>query len=146
MKSDGCENDEEDIEITMDHAYSHSHPILEFDQEKLEKALARKVQEGNNICQKTRRFPTNMADINNALKQYDLDAAEFDKVFLEKVAPFDDEWELKPEDEARLDEWRIFIEKHLSHRIDPNLLLLPEVRSWFFFMPDYDNPDFSKYL
>ena len=142
---DGCQDDEDNALMDLDHGYAHTNPVLEFKPEKLQEALAKIAQENTGKCYITRRFPTSLADITKELNKHDLDVANFDRLHLEKSAPYDDVWELKPEDEAKIDDWIIMIMEHQEDQIDPSLLWERDVRLWFQYLPNEDDLRLSKF-
>ena len=90
---DGCQVEEDPQgDLDAENGYAHNNPVLEFAPDRLQQAIARNDKKNKGACQKPKRFPKDMADIDLALRKHDLDVAEFDALYLEKIAPYDDAW------------------------------------------------------
>ena len=137
--------DQEQDNCAPDNA--RSDPVLEYVPTKILISLMRN-QDYENVCPSGDALPRNAAELDIELARDDEMIREFDQVYAEKIAPFDDLFETPPDHDTQVALWKQQIDgnEYLSKRVRSKLLDKPEVSDWFIFQYNEEHPHMSTYM
>ena len=100
------------------------------------------------VCPSGDALPRNAAELEIELAREDEMIREFDQVYAEKKAPFDDLFETPADHDTQIALWKEQIDgnEYLKKRVRSQLLDNPEISNWFIFQYNEENPHMSTYM
>ena len=100
------------------------------------------------VCPSGDTLPRNAAELDIELAKDEEMLKEFDLLYAEKKAPFDDLFETPPDHDTKVALWKQQIDgdEFLSKHFRSKILDIPAVRDWFIFQYNEEEPHMSTYM
>ena len=114
-------------------------PILQVPQEKVDEYIQEK-QDNPGFCPPANELSPRMAEVNNALRAYDVEATKIDPTHA-KRCKYDDVWEIPKGTDFQL--WQSMIRENQDHLINPKLLSKKNVQEWITYYYNEEEPEDS---